>query len=116
MIVRIWNSTIRTTDRAVYRDYIAETGLRDYEATPCNQGCQMLMQDLGKGVTEVMTMSWWDTLESIKKFAGDDYLRARYYPEDDRFLIAKPEFVAHFDVVAGSEPPVPVGRAKVSRE
>lgn len=102
MILRVWKSTIRSADRPAYRDYIEATGLKDYSDTPGNRGCQMLMRDVGERVTEVMTMSWWDDLESVKQFAGDDYLAARYYPQDNKFLLAKPDFVTHFDVVAGS--------------
>ena len=54
MILRIWKSTIRTADRAAYRDYIDQTGLQDYAATPGNRGCQMLMRDIGERITEVM--------------------------------------------------------------
>lgn len=35
----------------------------------------------------------------MRAFAGEDYKTARYYPDDDRFLLSKPEFVTHFEVV-----------------
>jgi hypothetical protein len=38
-------------------------------------------------------------MEAIRAFAGDDVDRARYYSLDDRFLIAKPEFVEHHVIV-----------------
>ncbi len=47
-------------------------------------------------------MSWWDSMASITAFAGEDLEAARYYPEDDRFLLEKPEQVEHHRVVAGS--------------
>lgn len=58
----------------------------------------MLLRDLGDGVTEVSTISWWTSVDAIKAFAGDDYARARYYPEDDRYLLEKPDGVEHADV------------------
>jgi hypothetical protein len=39
------------------------------------------------------------SIEAIKAFAGEDHERARYYPEDDRYLLEKPEGVEHSDVV-----------------
>jgi len=94
-ILRTWRGRIRTADAAEYVAYIRATGLDDYAATPGNLGYQMLTRDLGDGTSEVVTMSWWATMEAIRGFAGDDPERARYYPEDDRFLVERPEFVEH---------------------
>ncbi len=99
IILRRWASRIRTPDRAAYVQYIGDTGVVDYLATPGNLGCQMLMRDLGGGSTEVTTLSWWKSMDVIHAFAGEDVDQARYYPEDDRFLLAKPETVEHHVVV-----------------
>jgi heme-degrading monooxygenase HmoA len=97
--MRRWSSRIRTPDREDYARYIGATGVVDYLATSGNLGCQMLMRDLGDGSTEVTTLSWWTSMEAIRAFAGADVDLARYYPEDDRFLLARPEGVEHHDVV-----------------
>ena len=101
VVMRRWHSRIRTGDRAAYAAYINATGGADYAATPGNLGFQMLMRDLGDGSTEVTTLSWWQSPAAITAFAGADISRARYYPEDDRFLLEKPDTVDHYDVVAG---------------
>ena len=44
-----------------------------------------------------LTISLWDSLESIKRFAGDDYERARYYAEDDKFLLEFEPTVQHYE-------------------
>ncbi|MEZ2409165.1 hypothetical protein [Bosea sp. UNC402CLCol] len=98
-ILRRWASKIRTGDRAGYVDYVRSTGGDDYSSTPGNLGFQMLLRDLPDGTTEIETLSWWDSIDAIVAFAGADHNRARYYPEDDRFLLVKPEFVTHFEVV-----------------
>lgn len=102
IIMRRWSSRIRRADEAEYVAYIEATGLKDYRATPGNLGCQMLMRSLPDGTTEVTTLSWWESMDAITAFAGDDAEAARYYPEDDRYLLAKPEQVEHHRVVAGS--------------
>jgi hypothetical protein len=56
---------------------------------------------IGDGTTEVSTMSWWDSMDSIRGFAGEEPERARYYPEDDRFLLDRPDHVEHYRVEAG---------------
>ena len=102
MILRRWTGRIRTADEAEYRKYIVDTGGSDYTSTPGNLGWQMLFRDLGDGTSEVTTLSWWTGLDVIKGFAGEDYERARYYPEDDRFLLDRPPNVDHFRVADGS--------------
>lgn len=105
MILRRWRGVIRTAERDAYRDYIAATGGSDYTATPGNLGFQMLFRDLGDGTTEVTTLSWWRSLDDIRGFAGADISIARYYPEDDAYLLERPMRVEHHDVVAGSGAP-----------
>ena len=104
MILRRWTGRIRTADEAEYRAYIADTGGSDYLSTPGNLGWQMLFRTLSDGTSEVTTLSWWTDLAVIKAFAGEDYERARYYPEDDRFLLDRPPGVDHFRVADGSGP------------
>jgi heme-degrading monooxygenase HmoA len=99
MIFRKWTGRIRTADEAVYVAYVAETGAEHYRQTPGNLGYQILTRDLGDGSTEISTISWWTDLDAVKAFAGDGYARASYYPEDDRFLLDRPEFVEHHVVV-----------------
>lgn len=99
LILRRWSSRIRTEDQEAYVSYIRGTGVEDYLGTPGNLGCEMLLRDCGDGLTEVSTLSWWRSMESIRAFAGDDVERARYYPEDDRFLLEKPDHVEHHRIV-----------------
>lgn len=99
-ILRRWSSRIRTADREAYVRYIAQTGIRDYAATPGNLGCEMLARDLGDGSTEVTTLSWWPSMDAIRAFAGAEVAKARYYPEDDHFLLERPDQVEHHRIVA----------------
>ena len=92
---RGWVATDRVDD---YVAYIERTGLSGYRATPGNLGAQMWSRDLGDGRSEVTTLSWWDSLESIRGFAGDDISRAVFYPEDDAFLLDRETTVTHHDV------------------
>lgn len=106
MILRRWVARIRTADEAEYVGYIADTGAAHYAATPGNLGFQILTRPLGDGTSEISTVSWWTDIQSIKGFAGEDYEVARYYPEDDKFLLDRPELVEHhrvaMDARAGS--------------
>jgi heme-degrading monooxygenase HmoA len=105
MIARIWRGWVRTEDVAEYVAYIEDTGIAEYTKTPGNRGAQMLTRDLGDGRSEVLTLSWWDSLETIAGFAGEDIDVAKYYPEDERFLVDREDRVQHFEVASSAEPP-----------
>ena len=98
MIARVWRGWVATGKVADYAAYIERTGLSAYRETPGNLGAQMWSRDLGDGRSEVTTLSWWDSLESIRGFAGDDISRAVFYPEDDAFLLDRETTVTHHDV------------------
>jgi heme-degrading monooxygenase HmoA len=100
VIARVWRGWVRTEDRDAYVDYIEQTGMSECRSTPGNRGAHMLTRDLDDGRTEIVTLSFWDSREVISGFAGDDISRAVFYPEDDRFLVAREETVTHFDVYA----------------
>ena len=98
MIFRKWSAPIRSADVEEYTAYIVDTGAAHYAATPGNLGFQILTRALADGVTEISTISWWTDIAAVKAFAGEDYTRAQYYPEDDRFLLDRPELVEHHEV------------------
>ncbi|HEV8591851.1 MAG TPA: hypothetical protein VGQ55_07090, partial [Pyrinomonadaceae bacterium] len=58
------------------------------------------------GVAHFFTLTFWDSYEAIKRFAGKNYERARYYPEDKDFLLEFEPNVQHFEVFgfAGTPP------------
>lgn len=104
MIARMWRGWVRTEKAAEYVDVVERTGMTSYRRTPGNAGAQLLTRDLGDGRTELITLSWWSDMDAIKAFAGDHIEVAKYYPEDDEYLIDREATVAHFDV-APPQPP-----------
>jgi heme-degrading monooxygenase HmoA len=100
MIVRIWRGWVATETRDDYVNYIVGTGLREYRETPGNLGAQMLTRDVGDGRTEVLTVSWWVSMGSIRRFAGDDIELAKFYPQDEGYLIERETTVTHYDAAS----------------
>jgi hypothetical protein len=47
---------------------------------------------------EIETIIFFDSLDAVHAFAGDDIARARFYPEDDRYLVERDLTVTHYDV------------------
>jgi len=71
--------------------------LPDYRGTPGNLGAFILRRADGD-ITHFTTLTWWDSLRSIEAFAGNDIARAKYYPEDDGFLLEFEPTVTHSEV------------------
>jgi heme-degrading monooxygenase HmoA len=101
MIFRKWSGRIRAEDRDEYLAYVLETGASDYQNANGNLGFQLATRQLGDGTLEVSTMSWWESLDCVRAFAGEDPKHARYYPQDDKFLVEKPKYVEHYCIEAG---------------
>jgi uncharacterized protein YndB with AHSA1/START domain/heme-degrading monooxygenase HmoA len=98
MIARLWRGLARTEKLTEYIDIVERTGMSGYRSTPGNAGAQLLTRDLGNGRSELITLSWWADLDQIRAFAGDDIEAAKYYPEDDEYLLEREHTVAHYTV------------------
>ncbi|MGE0032167.1 MAG: antibiotic biosynthesis monooxygenase, partial [Steroidobacteraceae bacterium] len=73
----------------------------DYRSVPGNISVHVLERQEGE-VTHFITLTFWDSLESIRAFAGDDLEKAKYYPEDADFLLEYEPRVVHYEVVGRS--------------
>jgi heme-degrading monooxygenase HmoA len=99
MIARIWHGITMASDADAYTNYLNQTGLPDYRATEGNQGVTVLRRIEGD-VAHFTLISYWESFEAIRKFAGDDIEVARYYPEDKAFLLEFEPHVTHHEVLA----------------
>lgn len=100
MIARVWKGTTTAEDADAYADYLKETGVTEIEAIPGNRGV-IVTRRIVEGVAEFTFLSLWDSMESIKRFAGPAPERAVFYPEDDRYLVTRWRSVEHHDIVGG---------------
>jgi heme-degrading monooxygenase HmoA len=58
-----------------------------------------LLRRVHEGRAEFIVISMWDSLASIKAFAGHEYEKAVYYPEDKKFLLNLNPHVSHYEVL-----------------
>lgn len=98
MIARTWRGSTAAADADAYLNYLRRTGLGAYAATAGNRGVVGLRR-VRDGRAEFLLLSLWESMDSVRRFAGADPGRAVFYPEDDRFLIERDVRVDHFDVV-----------------
>ena len=97
MIARIWHGTTEAAKANDYLEYLNGTGIPDYRNTKGNLGAYVLRR-IESDRAHFLTLSFWASLDAIKTFAGEDYERARYYPQDREFLLDFEPTVQHFEL------------------
>lgn len=100
MIARVWRGTTRARDAAMYTAYLERTGVRECRATPGNCGVTVLQRTVGERA-EFVFISYWSDLQDVTAFAGADITVARFFPEDDAYLIERDLTVTHYEVAGG---------------
>ncbi len=98
MIVRLWHGRVPASKTEAYREFIVRRAIPDYRAVPGNISVHVLERRDGE-VTHFMSLTFWEDLESIRGFAGDPVENAKYYPEDQDFLLEFEPKVVHYEVV-----------------
>ena len=106
MIARTWHGRVPREKAAAYETYLRQTGLADYRRVSGNRGVYLLRRDEG-GVAHFTTLTFWESVAAIQAFAGADPERARYYPEDDAYLLEREPRVLHHRVVDPADAPPP---------
>jgi heme-degrading monooxygenase HmoA len=97
-LARIWRGATTAEDADAYLAYLHETGIPEYRRTPGNLGV-IVLRRVVDGRAEFLLLTMWESEDAIRRFAGDEMGRAVFYPEDDRFLIARDERVDHYEVL-----------------
>jgi len=103
MVARIWRGWTSAEDADAYVEYLEQTGIPQYRATPGNRGA-FILRRADRDRVEFVTLSFWESLDSIRAFAGESVERAVFYPEDDRFLVDRETVVTHFELFDSSAP------------
>src|SRR5262245_59023209 len=94
VITRIWHGRTKAEDAEKYLVFLVESVVADYKKTPGNLSVEILRRTDGD-VCHFWTVTKWDGFESIKKFAGEDYEKAKYYDADKDFLLEFEATVIH---------------------
>jgi heme-degrading monooxygenase HmoA len=100
MIARAWHGVTHAAKSDAYLEYLNRTGIPDYRATKGNQGV-LVLRKVEDQKAHFLLFSFWDTEDAIRAFAGDDLTKARYYPEDNEFLLELEPTVEHYEILVG---------------
>jgi heme-degrading monooxygenase HmoA len=97
MIARIWHGKTPKEKTDDYLEVIRKTGVPALRSTEGNRGVYILRR-LHEDDAEFIVLSLWDSMESIRRFAGPETDKAVYYPEDDAFLKDRSLHVHHWEI------------------
>ncbi|WP_394833467.1 antibiotic biosynthesis monooxygenase [Pendulispora rubella] len=103
LIARVWHGRTAASKADEYARYLDENGVKKILAIEGNRGCQMFRRIDGD-VAEFFVISYWESREAIKKFAGADIEKTHNLPRDPEYLLELEPHVRHFDVVVGQSP------------
>jgi heme-degrading monooxygenase HmoA len=96
-IARIWRGRTTADKADEYARYLYEHGIKPLVEKAL--GVQMLREDRS-GESEFVTISYWESVEAMSRFAGDDPRRIHHLERDADFLIELPSGVQILDIVA----------------
>lgn len=99
MIARTWHGVTPAEKADKYFDYLNETGVKDYRQVEGNRGV-FILRNIEGDKAHFLLITFWDSFEAIKKFAGEDFEKARYYPEDGEFLLEFEPNVNHYEIMS----------------
>ena len=98
MIARTWHGVTHASKANEYLDYLQKTGVAEYQKTEGNKGVYVLRRVEGDQA-HFLLLTLWESEDAIKRFAGSDIEKAKYYPEDEAFLLELEPKVLHYDVL-----------------
>jgi heme-degrading monooxygenase HmoA len=96
-IARIWRGRVRRERADQYEKYLHHVGIPPLEEKAL--GVESLREDRATE-SEFVTISYWESVEAMSRFAGKDPRRIHHLPRDPEFLIELPESVQVLEIRA----------------
>lgn len=90
MIVRLWHGRTAKSDYDAYTAFMRQRAAPDYRSVDGNLACYFLRR-LDDDAAHFLLITHWESMAAVKAFAGPNPEIAKYYPEDDDFLLEKEE-------------------------
>ena len=101
MIGRLWHGWTTLTNAEAYESLLKSeifTGIRDRQIDGF-KGIQLFQRNLDEEV-EFVTIMWFDSIEAVKAFAGEDYEAAVVPPKARKLLARFEDRSQHYEVKA----------------
>jgi heme-degrading monooxygenase HmoA len=97
VIVRLWRGWTPQAEADAYERFLREHMFPSMQRIPGFAGAELLRHDDG-GEVAFVTLTRFESLESVRAFAGAEYERAVIEPEARALLSRHDEHSEHFEV------------------
>jgi heme-degrading monooxygenase HmoA len=96
-IARIWRGRVKAARADEYASYLYENGIKPLEEKAL--AVELLREDR-ESESEFITISYWEDVEAMSRFAGKDPRRIHHLERDPEFLIELPKGVQVLEISA----------------
>ena len=103
MISRVWHGWTMREHADEYEAMLRADVLPGIQRVPGYRGAYVLRRDCGTGEVEFITITQFEDLDAVRRFAGDDYARAVIHPPARRILTRFDERAAHYETILTPE-------------
>jgi heme-degrading monooxygenase HmoA len=100
VIARAWHGRTLRAKADEYEKYLS-AAITKFPSIPGNLGYQLLRIDGGAdgdAYSEFQVISYWESLEAIRGYAGTDIQRTHDLPRDHEFLIDPEPYVRNYEL------------------
>jgi hypothetical protein len=98
-IARIWRGRTARSRADEYEKYLYEHGIRPLEEKAL--GVQLLREDRDTE-SEFVTISYWESIPAMSRFAGSDPTRIHHLEKDPDYLLELPKAIQILRVVSST--------------
>lgn len=104
MIARVWRGWAATTKCAdLYQEFLRSTFLPSAHTIAGYRGARVLRRS-ANGEDEFMTVTFFDSLDAVRGFAGDDFEAAHVAPRGRELLARFDARCLHYELVVEDTP------------
>jgi heme-degrading monooxygenase HmoA len=103
MIARVWKATADASQLEGYVRHFTEHVVPALVRVDGYEGSQLLC-NREVTPTDLVVVTWWNSLDAIRGFAGSDISRAVIDPRARQVLLSCDERVMHYTVIADHAP------------
>lgn len=96
VVAREWKGRVAPVRADEYHRYLLD-GVAKLRSVPGNLGVQVMRRDEA-GAVQFTVISYWESREAIKTYAGQDIEKPHHLPRDREYLLELPTRVLHYDV------------------
>jgi heme-degrading monooxygenase HmoA len=96
MITRIWHGRTKAAKSDECLNLMRTVAIPDYRSIPGNKGAYALRRIEGD-TSHFLMVTFWESEDAIRAFAGDDISVAKYYDFDRNFLLEMEPTSTHYE-------------------